>query len=392
MTQSEKKNLFYSNVIFIFYFLIFVIFYFFNSDTYNMFAVDYHARYKSEGILIINQLLSQNFEELVIFDFYFIPKFLTGLFIKLFPDQLHFSIISNILNIIIMFLSLYFFIKSLKQNNYTTFFFLIIFFSYKSNWIYCFLKLPDIFFLFNFSIIFFLLNKSFQTNKNFFLFSSWFFAIISIFIRPQGVVVLFFVFISSCYFFRRKINLIPFTIFASILYIFLYPFLVILMTKFDDVNFIYSNLSIINSGQIYYDVYFTRDFFYEQFSINESIVSEIFYYYVLFFKKFIYQITFIRESYSLLHNIFLIIYCLGIYSVIIFSLSVYRTKFKYISELIFVITSLSLLFHSSIYIGGEPNRYQLFYLTPWYLLVAMGLSEFLKNFRANKLKYISFLI
>ena len=386
MIQYEKRSIFYSNVIIIFYFLIFFTFYFFNSDNYNnIFAVDYYARYKSNGILIINQLLSQNFEELVLFDFFLIPKFLTGLFLKFFPDQTHFSVISNILNIIIMFLSLYFFIRSSKQSVYVTFFFLTIFFSYKSNWIYCFLKLPDIFFLFNFSIVFLLLNKSLETNKKNFLFASWFFAIISIFIRPQGVIVLFFVFISSCFFFRRKINLIPLTISTSIFYIFLYPFLMILMAKFDHVGFIYNKLSFINSGQIYYDIYYTRDFFYEQFSLTESIISEIFYYYVLFFKKLIYQITFIRESYSLIHNIFLIIYSLGIYSVIIFSLSVYKTKFKYISELIFMITLLSLLFHSSIYIGGEPNRYQLFYLTPIYLLVSMGLSEFSKKFLCKQI-------
>ena len=141
----------------------------------------------------------------------------------------------------------------------------------------------------------------------------------------------------------------------------------------------------IQSGHIYYEIYYTKSNFYDQFAISKSIVSETLYYYLLFLKKLIYQLTFIRESYSFNHNLFLIFYTSTIYILIILFINKLYKNNKQFFELTYVISILSLLFHSSIFIGGEPNRYQLFHLTPLYILVSLStiifLEKVIKNFK-----------
>ena len=48
------------------------------------------------------------------------------------------------------------------------------------------------------------------------------------------------------------------------------------------------------------------------------------------------------------------------------------------TKLTFLITFLSILFHSSLGTADEPNRYQLFNLVPQYILVSISIEKFLK--------------
>ena len=166
----------------------------------------------------------------------------------------------------------------------------------------------------------------------------------------------------------------------AVLYIISYPFLIYFINQFDEINIFQNSLQLIQSGQIYYDVYYTQNDFYNQFSISDNIISETLYYYSLFFKKLIYQITFIRESYSFNHNLFLIFYLFTIYILIIFFFDELLEKYKNFLQLTYIISILSLLFHCSIFIGGEPNRYQLFHLTPLYLLVSLSFVSSFEKF------------
>ena len=66
-------------------------------------------------------------------------------------------------------------------------------------------------------------------------------------------------------------------------------------------------------GKINGIIYYNYEEFLNQFSLLKSDFTELLYYYFLILKKVIYQITFIRESYSIRHNIFLIPYTLAFY-------------------------------------------------------------------------------
>ena len=368
------------NVLIIFAFFIFIGFYFVNFDFYNdLYSNDFRKRYKPNGILIINQIINFDFSNINFLNNYLITELITGILLKTFSNQLSFSIASNLLNIVLLFFSFYFFFKNLDFNrNYIFLFFLIIFFSYKANWIYCFRKLPDIFFLFNFSLIFYFICKSFKTNQIFFIWISFLFSLISLFIRPQGIINIGFTFIMLIYFLKKKNTFLLINKLA-IIYIILYPFLVYSFIKFDKIPIISNMLSIIESGQIYYNIYYTKNDFYNQFYIPVNTIFDFLYYYILFLKKFIYQITFLRESYSINHNLFLIFYSSIIYFVIIFSQSSIKEKFKNFLLPLYIITILALLFHSSFFIGGEPNRYQLFHLTPLYIVVSYSFINITKK-------------
>jgi len=109
--------------------------------------------------------------------------------------------------------------------------------------------------------------------------------------------------------------------------------------------------------------------------------------YFLFIKKLIYLITFIREHYSISHNSFLIIYIFNIYFFLIINFNYLYRAFRNFLELTVSITLISLLFHASLIIGSEPNRYQLFHLTPLYLLVSLSIFEkIIKKFEIFRYK------
>ena len=367
------------------FFILFLFYYLINFDLFNKLSSnDYLKGFKPEGIVIINQILNFELNKVNYFDTHFIVKLITGFLQKITSNELSFSITSNLLNMILLFLSMYFFLKSInyEYSNIMIIIFLLIFFSYKANWIWCFRKLPDIYFLFNFSLIFYFVSKSLNTNKTYYILIALFFSIISMFVRPQGIINLGFVIICLFYLSYKKIDILKLVSILAVLYIISYPFLIYILTRFDGINIFQNALQLIQSGQIYYDIYYTQNDFYNQFSISDNIISETLYYYLLFFKKLIYQLTFIRESYSFNHNLFLIFYLFTIYILIIFFFNELLEKYKNFLQLTYIISILSLLFHSSIFIGGEPNRYQLFHLTPLYLLVSLsfvsGFEKFLE--------------
>ena len=107
-----KKNIedYNSNVFFILAFFLFVSFYLLNFDFYNdLYSNDFRKRYRPNGIIIINQILNFDLININLLNNYFIPELITGVLLKLFSDQLSFSIASNLLNIFLLFISFNFF-------------------------------------------------------------------------------------------------------------------------------------------------------------------------------------------------------------------------------------------------------------------------------------------
>ena len=177
-----------SNIFFILAFFLFTFFYGLNFDFYNdLYSIDFLNRYKPNGTLIINQFINFEFKNINFLNNYFIPELITGILIKIFSNQLSFSIASNLLNIILLFASFILFFKSLNiKNNYVVIIFLLLFFSYKGNWIYCFRKLPDIYFLFVFSIVFYSISQGIRSKKNKYFLFALILSLFSVFVRPQG--------------------------------------------------------------------------------------------------------------------------------------------------------------------------------------------------------------
>ncbi len=157
-----KKN--NSSILLIISFFIFVGYYFYNFDTYDLYSNDFRKFYKPLGLIIVENFLNLSFDNIGYLDFYFIPKLITGFFLKITSSEINFSILSNIANIFALFFSIYFYLKNfpLRDKNKITLIFLIIFFSYVSNWIWVFWKLADIYFLFIFSIVFFFYRERYS--------------------------------------------------------------------------------------------------------------------------------------------------------------------------------------------------------------------------------------
>lgn len=388
LQKLQEKNNF--NFQLIISFLIFLGFYIFNFETYNnLYSNDFYLRYKQNGIIIINQIINFDFININFFNSFFIPEFITGILLKIFSNDLLFSIASNFLNIILLFLSFYFFFKSLNiKNSYIFLVFLLIFFSYKANWIWCFRKLPDIYFLFIFSIIFFFTCKGIKQKKSFYFFISLIFCILSLFVRPQGYLnILFLIYGYSLFKFENKINLFRLSFIFFLIYVIFFPFLTFLIIKIDSLNIFKVIIQFMETGKINGLIHYNLEMFKTQFSLPKNNLSELLFYYYLFIKKLIYLFTFIRDHYSTNHNFFLFLYVLNIYFFLITNFKKLYKENKIFVELIFFITLLSVLFHASLIIGSEPNRYQLFHLTPLYILVSLSINEILikklKSFRYN---------
>lgn len=166
-----------SKVLLLLSFFIFSVIYFFNFDKYNNFySTDFVKFYQPNGIALIEKIANFEFNEINFFSLYLVPKLLTGLLLKLFPNELLFSTVSNFINIIALFLSMHFFLKSLftKKKNITLIF-LIIFFIYVANWEWCLWKLADIYFLFIFSLVFYFLSCGIYKKKLIQFFMPFFF-------------------------------------------------------------------------------------------------------------------------------------------------------------------------------------------------------------------------
>ena len=64
----------------------------------------------------------------------------------------------------------------------------------------------------------------------------------------------------------------------------------------------------MSEGHINGLTFFTYENYLKNLSLDNNVFVELSYYYILFLNKIFYQITFLRETYSLRHNIFLFFY------------------------------------------------------------------------------------
>ena len=119
------------NFLLIISFFVFIGFYLFNFDYLNnKTGTDFWRFYKPNGIIIIDQIISLDFRNIDVLNFYFLPELITGILFKIFPTKLYFYLASDLLNMMLLFLSFKFFFKSLnvKNNNVLLIFFLFFFF------------------------------------------------------------------------------------------------------------------------------------------------------------------------------------------------------------------------------------------------------------------------
>ena len=382
ITNLKKIISKYSNYYFLLFlfFFIFTCFYILNFEKYNnLFSTDFVKYYKPTGLMIINNILNLEFNKVKFLDFYLLPTMLTGIFIKLTPNELLFSILSNFFNILILFFSLFFFLKTFvsKNKNRITFVFLTIFFMYIANWEWCFWKLPDIYFLFIFSLVFYFLYQAIQKNNHIKLIYALLFSILSMITKPQGIITIPLI-ISSLFFLKYyKKNFFKIILISSIIYLIFFTLFIFILTKLNIDNIAVK--SFIN-GKITWNISYTYSQFIEQFSLIENNTNQFIYYYYLILKKLIYQITFIRETYSLEHNTFLICYLLIIYFSLIINFEYLTRKYNIFLKLTILTTFITFVLYCSLFSGSEPNRFQLFYLVPVYILVSISIDKFLDSF------------
>jgi hypothetical protein len=375
-------------------FFLFTLFYFFNFDKFNsLFATDFIKWYKPNGLIIFDQITNLKFnrDEYISFSFfYLIPKLLNGILLNITYDEISFSIFSNFFNIIILFLSFYFFLKNIEVNleRNVIFFFLIFFFIYIGNWEWCFWKLADVYFLFIFSVVFYYLHKGIEKNNLKYLLVAFSFSIISVFTKPQGVIVLI-TFASSIFLLKYyNKNFFKILLFLFLFYFLFTPLLFFLIKSekilfISEINFLNQIFVSVFNGNINFTTTYKYEVFLSDFSLSENNFTEILYFYFLTIKKILYQITFIRETYSFKHNVFLIFYVLSIYFFLILNYKYLIKNFNLFLKLIVITNFFALLFYGIVPTAQEPNRYQLFHLTPLYILVAISINRFLQIFKLN---------
>ena len=367
-------------IVLILLFFIFLNFYFINFDYLtNLFATDYYNRYKPNGTSLIKSIIRLNFDEIEIFNNFLIPEFITGLLLYLFSNEKTFSFVSNIMNMFFLFFSIFFFIKRLNYKNKNLILFFLFFLIYSGNWIYCFYKLPDVIFLFCFSLIFYSLLTVFETNNKNYFFISIILALISLWIRPQGVICISLVLLCYCVYIFKFKNLIKFCVLIFLVYIIIFPLFIFILAKFNSSDFINKIVFNFFSGNIYFSLHYHYEEFIDDFSLTNNFFSEILYLYYLFLKKIFYQLIFIRETYSYKHNIFLIFYVGLIYWAIFFHAKNLYLRYKNFLFITLLSTVLSLLFHGSVALSAEPNRYHLFHLVPTYLLIVTVYNYYIKK-------------
>ena len=404
MLKKNFSKKIYENRFFFYFFLIFIIYYFFNFNLSNeTFATDYQVRYKPNGNNIVNILKNLQLFNLDLSFFlkseykflnpYLIPELITGLILNLTPNEKIFSIYSNILNIVILFLSFYIFFKTLDiiNKDKIIFFFLIFFFSYIANWIWCFWKLADVYFLFIFSIIFFYTSEGISKSKISYIIYSFIFCIISIFTKPQGVIMFPFLLISFfTLYYKKKINFLNFIIISIIIYFLFFPLLVFFLQKINYNGPLEIFVHFMSKGYISGTIFYRFEDFQKQLNLSEGNFTLLFYYYILFLKKIIYQLIFLRETYSLRHNIFLIFYVSIFYFFLFINFNYLVKKYSLFFKLTIIITMLSILLHSSLNTADEPNRHQLFMLVPLYVLVSISFKKWVKKFKIFENFFLKF--
>jgi hypothetical protein len=389
--KLKLNKFFEQSRIFIIFFLFFLIIYFFNFENYtNTISTDYGARYKLYGIKIIKDILDLNIssyfylfgtEQYAFINNYFIPELITGFLLKITPDEDYFYIVSNIVNMLLLFFAINFFFKTFiyKEKEKIVFIFFVFFFLYSANWMWCFWKMADIYFLFIFSTIFYYLFQGLEKKKLKYILYSFIFLILSLWTKPQGYAVIPF-FIISIYliYLNKNINFYKFSFILFLIYLIFLPLFIFFLKKNN-----YTNLVVFffSEGYVSGILFYKYDQFLNQFSLQENNLSQILYFYFLLIKKIIYQLTFIRDTYSLKHNIFLFFYCLTIYFFIFLNLDYFLKKKVIFTKLTFLITLFSILLHSSLITANGPNRLQLFHLIPAYIMVSVS---FLRCFKIYK--------
>lgn len=372
----EKYKL---NTFIIISFSIFISFYLFNIDIFDdLTSTDFRQRYKPNGIIIINQIISLDFKDINFFNFYFIPELITGILLKIFSNYRSFYIANDLINVILLFLSFKFFFKSLNTtNNYIFIIFLVIFFLYIPNWIWAFWKLADIYFLFIFSMIFYFLSVGIDQNKlNYILLSSCL-CFLSLITKPQGLITIPFFLFSIFLLKHYKKNFFLIILILFLLYLSFFPIIVFVMTKMNYENYI---TKVFADGRISHNILYSYNIFIEKFNFSKNSISELFYFYFLVIKKLIFQLTFIRETYSFRHNVFLIPYVVLIYFMLIINLDYLLKKYNLFFKLTTLITFFSILLYCTTFTGSEPNRFQLFHLVPLYILVSISFHRLFKKY------------
>ena len=370
--QNQVKK--YGVIYFVFF--TFLVFYFLNFDKYtNLFSTDFKFFYKPEGLLIVEQLLEFNFKNINFLDFYLIPKLITGVLLKLTSNEQNFSVLSNFVNIIALFYSIYFYSKTFdtKNKNRIILIFFIIFFIYLGNWVWVFWKLADIYFLFSCSFIFYFLSEFIVKQKKFMLVYVFLFTFISLLTKPNSAIIIPFIFSSVFLFYIYKKNFFKVLFILLIIYSLLFPLSVFLFTKFDFNNWIFNYF--ISSGKILWNYEYSYEKFMKDFLLSESNFTYLIYHYFIFLKKILYQITFLRETYSFKHNLFLLIYVSLIYSFLIINFDYLRKNYDILLKLTILLYFFSILFYSSLFTCSEPNRCQLFFLIPLYMLTALSINN-----------------
>tara|TARA_A100001015_G_scaffold177580_1_gene197477 strand:+ start:1037 stop:2221 length:1185 start_codon:yes stop_codon:yes gene_type:complete len=378
--RKHFLNIFNNNKVFIFFFCLFIFYYFFNFDYYNSLAAnDYNYRYKPNGKIIVENFLNFDFFKINFYNFYLVPELIYGFMQKILINEDIFFLVSDIFNVLILFFSFVLFFKTLDLENkeIIIFIFLIFFFIYIGNWVWCFWKLADVLFLFIFSIIFYFFIQGIKKYKKKYLFYCLFFVIISLFSKPQGVATIpFFLIGIFLLYFKNKLNFFRVIGYLFLFYLITFPLIIFIMKQFN------YNIEVVNfmyGGSISGTILYKYDDFLNQFSLNADYITEIIYLYFLFVKKIVYQLTFIRDTYSFKHNIFLIVYTLIYYFFLIINLKYLLNKHNLFFKTTLLISFFSILLHSSLNTADEPNRHQLFNLVPMYVLVSISIFKSLKE-------------
>jgi hypothetical protein len=367
----------------LFYFLAFSLFYFSDFDRWNAkVSVDFLYRYKPNGLEIIREFYNLNFNKIDFLNFYFLSELLTGIFLKTTPNWLYFSLVTNYASILAVFFSFYFHLKNLeiKNKNFTTFISLFIFFIYIGNWDWIFWKLVDYYFLFIFTLIFYFTIQAINHNKLIYYFYGLIFSLAALFIKPNGIAALPF-FILSIFllkYFKKNFFKIIFGIF--VFYFISFPLLILISIKINYTN-IFTDFFL--SGQITGKIFYKYDEFIDQFNFEKNDFTQLSYFYFLIFKKVLYQLAFLRDTYSLRHNTFLFFYTLINYFFLIINLNYFINKYNIFFKLTVLLILIFTMLYSSTNSADESNRYQLPYLVPLYILISISVSKFFNNFLKN---------
>lgn len=374
------------------YFLAFSLFYFSDFDKWNnKVSVDFLWRYRPNGLKLINELLNLNFNltfftlglpEGNFLNFYFLSELFTGIILKITPNWVYFSLMTNFMSIFAVFFSFYFYLKNLeiKNKNLITCISLFIFFIYIGNWDWIFWKLVDYYFLFIFTLIFYFVIQFINQNKLIYFLYGLIFSLAAVFIKPNGVIAIPFFILGVFLLKYYKKNFFKIIFIFFTFYFLSLPLLIFISIKFNYTN-IFANFFL--AGNITGNIFYKYEDFINQFNFVKNDFTLLLYFYFLALKKLLYQLAFLRDTYSLRHNIFLFFYTLIIYFFLIINLDYLIKKYNLFFKLLVLLILLLTMLYCSTLSADESNRYQLPYLVPLYILISISACKFLKTFFKN---------